>query len=58
MAFGKPGFVGGAAQYQSYSIEYNINALSTWAPELEIVLIAWKKVGDKYEVVNIANVSK
>ena len=58
LSFGKPGFVGGAAQNETFKIEYNINPLSTWAPELEIVLIAWKKVGDKYELVNIANVSK
>lgn len=39
---------------QVFTLEYTAYALSNWTEKMDVVLIAWKKDGEKYEFVNSA----
>lgn len=53
-AFGSPALTTGNTANTSQTIEYSFSPEAGWAPEVDIVLIAWKDLGNgQYEFVNI-----
>lgn len=52
--FGKLCFDNGAPPKKSASVSYEIAKQETWAEDLDLVVIAWKKQAGRYKVVNIA----
>ncbi|MBI3142203.1 MAG: hypothetical protein HYZ16_05205 [Bacteroidetes bacterium] len=53
-AFGTQGFADGAAEGEYFTVEYAIDFSTKWAPEWDIVLIAWQKHQGRYTFLNAA----